>query len=456
MSDLTPAPITRDLARFSAAFTKAPEAALDIARTGIIDTIGLILAARNEAVVQAVRTVAAQGLPQGSASVLFSQTRLRPGDAAFINATAAHAFAMDDVAWGCHPSAMIFPALLAAGEELGSNGGALLRAWVVGYEVLAELAAREPDSLHPTGWHPSGLLGPIAVTAAVCNLRGFDAEQTARALALAASMGGGMSVNFGTQAKAVQVARVPQSAILAADLAAQGVTASADALERPTGFLRTISPAKRVDIEVPVGKVGGGLRLLSTGLDIKKYPLCYSVHRIADAAIDLSQRPGLDCNQVVRVDIEIGRRQAAMARHVLPQNALEAKYSVPFAVASGLLASAAGFAQLVPEFLASDPVRRLIAVTHVQYRDDASASDPVFSQADRVRVTLADGRVMDSGEVPFARGHARLPIDAGQLQAKFVDCVSSAGIRHGEGLYQALQAFSSLPKVSEIAQLVNV
>ena len=58
MSDVTPAPITRDLARFSAAFTKAPEAALDIARTGIIDTIGLILAARNEAVVQAVRTVA--------------------------------------------------------------------------------------------------------------------------------------------------------------------------------------------------------------------------------------------------------------------------------------------------------------------------------------------------------------------------------------------------------------
>ena len=121
-----------------------------------------------------------------------------------------------------------------------------------------------------------------------------------------------------------------------------------------------------------------------------------------------------------------------------------------------MLASAAGFAQLVPEFLASDPVRRLIAVTHVQYRDDASASDPVFSQTDRVRVTLADGRVMDSGEVPFARGHARLPIDAGQLQAKFVDCVSSAGISQAAALYRALQAFSSLSKVSEIAQLVNV
>ena len=456
MSDSIPAPITRDLGRFAASFTHASQAALDVARTGVIDTIGLMIAARMEPVVQAVRTVCCTGASEGAASVLFSAQRARAGDAAFINATAAHAFAMDDVAWGCHPSAMLFPTLLASAEERGANGAAVLRAWVVGYEVLAELAARERDSLHTTGWHPSALLGPIAAAAAVCNLRGLDADQCYRALGLAASMGGGLSVNFGTQAKAVQVGRVAQSALLAADLAEQGVTASIDAMERPgTGFLNTISPAKRVDTTTPVALSDGGLRLLNTGLGIKKYPFCYSVHRITDAAIDLSRQPGVRSEDVVRIDVDIGRRQAAMARHVQPNTALEAKYSVPFAVASGLLASAAGFAQLEPAFLASDAVRRLIAVTQVCLHDDVSVDDPVFSHADRVRLTLADGSVRDSGPVRYARGHARLPIDAEQLRGKFVDCVLSAGVLGASVLYEQLQDFASLAFVADIARLVQ-
>jgi 2-methylcitrate dehydratase PrpD len=418
--------------------------------------MGLMIAARAEPVVQAVRGVCLRGAPEGAASVLFSSQRARAAEAAFINATAAHAFAMDDVAWGCHPSAMIFPALLATAEERGAGGAVLLRSWVVGYEVLAELASREPDSLHPTGWHPSALLGPIAVAAAVCNLRGMDAEQCCRALGLAASMGGGLSVNFGTQAKAVQVGRIAQSALLAVDLAEQGVTASVDALERPgTGFLNTISPAKRVDTSRPVLLANGKLRLLDAGLGIKKYPLCYSVHRIADAAIDLSRQPGWRPEDVVRIEVDIGRRQAAMAQHGQPATALEAKYSVPFAVASGLLASAAGFAQLDPAFLASDAVRRLIAATHVRLLDDVSADDPVFSRADRVRVTLADGSVRDSGEVRYARGHARLPIAAAQLRSKFMDCVVSAGLHGASAVYEQLQDLASMRDVADIARLVQ-
>ncbi len=431
-----------------------------VASTGVIDAIGLILSARHEPVVQAVHTVLKQGAAAGGSSVLFGPERLRPGDAAFVNATAAHAFAMDDVAWGCHPSAVLLPALLAVGEAQDASGADLLRAWIVGYEVLAELAVREPDSLHPTGWHPSGLLLPVAVAAAVCNLRQIDAGHTAMALGLAASMGGGMSVNFGTQAKAVQVARVAQSGILACDLAVQGVTASADALEHPKGFLRTISPARRVDTASPVVQDGTlldgtHLRVLSVGLGIKKYPLCYSVHRIADAAIDLSKVGGWRPEDVLRIDIAIGSRQAAMARHVQPKNALEAKYSVPFAVASGLLASAAGFAQLAPGFIASEAVRRLIACTHVALREDTSAEDPVFSGADRVCVTLADGRVLDSGEVPYARGHARLPIDTDQLRGKFVDCAIAGGVPHAAALYEALQSLSTWPRVAALVEMVQ-
>lgn len=453
MSDL-PASLTRDLARRVCALRRIPARAAELARMGVIDTIGLMLAARDEPVVQAVRRTVAPHSPETGqgASVLFRTERMRASDAAFVNATAAHAFAMDDVAWGCHPSAMLFPALLAVGETHGASGADLLRAWVAGYEVLAELASREPDSLHPTGWHPSGLLGPLAVAGAVCTLRGLDLDQTTHALGLAAGMGGGMSVNFGTQAKAVGLGRVALSGVLAAELAAQGVDAARDALERPTGFLRTISPNKRADIATPLRGDDAALHLLEAGLGIKKYPLCYSVHRIADAAIDLSRQPGMDPARVERITVEIGRRQAAMARYVQPSSALEARYSVPFAVVSGLLSSAAGFAQLVPAFYESDPVRRLIARTEVRLRDDASADDPVFSASDRVRVQLAGGRVFDSGEVAYARGHARLPIDAAQLSAKFIDCAASGGVVDAQALHAWLQDFDAIARVSDIAR----
>jgi len=458
MHNLSPAPITADLGRFAAEFRSAPRAALDTARTGIIDALGLMLSARHEPVVQSAFQVVGGHSPDQQASILLSQARTRAGDAAFINATAAHVFAMDDVAWGCHPSAMLFPALLACGEVRGASGAEMLRAWVVGYEVLAEMAAREPDSLHPTGWHPSGVLGPVAVAAAVCNLRQLSVEQSTRALGIAASMGGGLSVNFGTQIKAMHLGRVAQAGILAADLAELGVTASVDALERPTGLLRTLSPAKRVDIDRPVELMTTGpaaLRSVSAGISIKKYPLCYSLHRVADAAIDLSQHADFDPRRVVRIDVAIGRRQAEMARFIQPRSALEGKYSVPFAVASGLLTSAAGFAQLNPDFMNSEQVRCLIAATHLELLEDVNPADPVFSNADRLRVTLADGRVLDSGEVRHERGHARLPVDGMRLRDKFIDCVTAGGIDDGATLYARLQDFEAIPQLSMIAQYVQ-
>ena len=144
-----------------------------------------------------------------------------------------------------------------------------------------------------------------------------------------------------------------------------------------------------------------------------------------------------------------------MAHHVHPETALQAKYSVPFAVVCGLLTSAAGFAQLDEAFIRSGPVRRLVAATRVQLLEDVSTDDPVFSQTDRVRVTLSDGRILDSGDVRFARGHASLPISAGQLRSKFVDCAAAGGVCDAATLYERLQDFASLTEVAGIARLVQ-
>jgi len=440
--------LTAALGAFAASFRDAPPAALAIARTGIIDGIGVMLAARNESVVRAARNVLLEdgaALPAGQgASVLLSTQRARAGDAAFINAVATHAYAMDDVAAGCHPSAMLMPALIAQAQVSGATGRDVLRAWVVGYEVLAELAAREPDPLHSTGWHPSGQLGPPAVAAAVCNLMGCDADTATRAIAIAASMTGGLFVNFGTQTKALHAGRISSTGILATRLAREGVTASRDALEREAGLLRTISPNKQAVITGGFARGADNLRLLENGLCIKKYPVCYSLHRIADAAIDVASQPGCAVDQIDSVAIVLGKTQAWMADKHNPQTAMEAKYCIEFTVAAGLVARAAGFAQLEQAFIRHPDVQRLMAAATIAIREDVSADDTAFCKSDRVAVKLRDGRVFDSGEVPYARGHAKLPLDDAALRVKFVDCVTSGGRADGAALFDQLQGFAEL------------
>lgn len=446
--------LTAQLAAFVAGLDRVPDAAIAIARTGVVDALGTLLAARREPVVAAVRATAAA--PPGPCSVLLAPGAATAADAALVNATAAHAYAMDDVAAGCHPSAVLMPVVLALAEETRAGGAALFAAYVAGFEVLAELAAREPDSLHDTGWHPTGLLGPVAAAAAAARLLGLPAAACAHALGIAASMSGGLQGNFGTQTKALHAGRAAQAGVTAARLAAAGVSAAHHALEGPKGLLATISPAGRVRLDGPIGCAPGRLRIVNDGLSIKKYPMCYTAHRVIDAALDIAGQPGFDAAAVRGIEVGIGRRQAAMAHHTRPRDALEAKYSVEFAVAGALAAGAAGFAQLDAGFVASPRVQALIGVTRRDLRDDASDDDPVFSIADRVRVWMADGRALDSGEVRHARGHARLPVGNAELERKFVDCARHGGVARPEALAKALAGIDAADDLRDFVAGLSV
>lgn len=449
--------LTVSLGAFAASSPDFPPAALQAAAHGITDAVGVLLAGRSDPAVELLRKVLlpAGADAAGECSLLFGPLRARALDAVFLNALATHALAMDDVAAGCHPSALLMPALLAEGEASGRSGAALLQAYVVGYEVLAELASREPDALHSAGWHPSCMLGPPAVAAAVARLRGLDAAQCTHAIAAAASMTGGLVANFGTQTKAIQVARASAAGLLAARLAAEGLTASPDALERAPGLLLAISPQRRARVDGSFGASHDGLRILQQGLSIKKYPVCYSTHRVVDAAAAVAAQPGFAVEDVQAIEVHLGATQAWMARHHEVRTAFEAKYSVEFAAASGLVARDASFPQLQDSFLQAPLLQRLIGATRLHLREDKSAEDPVFSPSDRVVVTLRDGRVLDSGEVPYALGHANAPLSTEARRAKFMQCAASGGFARAAELFDRLDGLAQLGDVREIAALAR-
>ncbi len=440
--------LTRNLAEFAASldFRKIPAEAVATARRGFIDCVGVMFAGRDEPVVRLLLNEKLYS-EKKEARILFDQGFSISPDAALLNTTAGHALDYDDVAIDGHPSVVLVPAILAEGERLGASGAELIAAYVAGYEVWGELASRDEDKLHPKGWHPSGVFGAVAAAAAGARLAKLDAGCTAHAIAAAASMSAGLTANFGSMMKPLQVARAAQGGLIAARLAAKGFTASPDALEHRGGFLNAFSPAGRVRTDGTLGE----WHILKNGLNIKRYPVCYALHRSIDGLLALGK---VQADKVKEIELSIGKLQAGMLRHSRPQNALDAKFSAEFAAASAVVAGRVGLAELSDGFVRSAPVQALFEKVRISPVDDPDADDPLFSRSDQVRVTLSDGTVLAGEPVTHARGHAHNPLGMDELRLKFNDCVAGAlpaGRR--DALFERLSRLEALPQAADIYTL---
>jgi 2-methylcitrate dehydratase PrpD len=415
--------LTRELAEFVAGlgFDALPQPAVEIVKRGSSDCVGVLFAGIDEPVVRIVRESLRTRGATGESRLLFSTERADAAEAALLNATAAHALDYDDVALDGHPSVVLVPAMLAEGERVGASGAEMIAAYVAGYEVWAELLSREPDKLHGKGWHPTTIFGTVAVAATAAKLAKLDAARTTSALGIAASMAAGVIANFGSMTKPFQVGRAAQNGVHAARLASAGLTASADVLEHPNGFLRAVSPQGRARLDGATG-AGSEWRILREGLNVKRYPVCYALHRSVDGMLGLiaEHKPAID--SIAGIEVSIGRLQAKMLRHHHPQTALDAKFSAEFAMASCAASGQLGLGQLRDDFVRSSPIQALMPKVRTQIIEASDPESPLFSPADSVRIELHGGEVLQGPSVSRAKGHAQNPLALDELRAKFTDC----------------------------------
>ena len=444
--------LTRQLADFVAgvAYDGIPAEAVATVKRGFIDCVGVMFAGRDEPVVRILKEFVLSA-PGGESKILYDQGQTTSPEAALLNATAGHALDYDDVAINGHPSVVLVPAVLAEGERLRASGRELIAAYVAGYETWGELASRDADKHHAKGWHPSAVFGAVAAAAAGARLAKLDAGRTVHALAAAASMAGGLTANFGSMMKPLQVARAAQGGLLAARLAAKGFTASPDALEHRGGFLHAFSPAGRVRADGALA-AGKDWHILKHGLSIKRYPVCYALHRSIDGLLALREK--FAGGEIREIELSIGNLQAGLLRHSRPQSALDAKFSAEFAAASAVVAGRVGLAELSDPFVRSAPVQQMLPKVRVRTTDEVDPDEPIFAPSDRVRVTLADGTVLAGEPVRRALGHAHNPLGMDGLRAKFADCVGAAlASARRDALFERLRALETLP---EAAALYNI
>lgn len=436
--------LTRELGDFIAGLDarNTPPEARARAVGGFVDCIGVMTVGALEEPARTLRRVLSG--QAGPAGIWPEGGRASATEAALINGGAAHALDYDDTGLKGHPSAVIVPAVLAVAEEVGATGADMITAYLAGYETWAELISREADQ-HPTkGWHITGIMGSVAAAAAAASLRRLDGPTAATALAIGASQSAGLLANFGTMTKPLHAGLSARAGVFAAELAAAGLTASQDALEHTQGFLAAVSPAGRIDVASPL-KAGKEWRMLSVGLNVKKYPVCYCAHRPLDGALDLRKAHGVRVDDIDHVKVTMSARNATIMRYHDPQSGLEARFSMEFAMASAFIHGRLGLEQLEDGVVRSGDIRRFLPRVTM---DTSVASDPVTGHGvyDKVDVTLRDGRVLSSGEVKAARGAASVPLSRDELFVKFSDCLRTSFPQiDAERLFETLLALEKAP-----------
>lgn len=406
-------------------------ALLEAVGRAFIDTYGVGLAGWNEPPALKARRyarVAAGGDGWQASPAPLSTSARCWGDgerlpvelAALVNGIAAHVLDYDDVTSPMrgHPSVALLPALVALGEALDADGAALAAAYVVGFEVICKLSRAFAVDHYAKGWHSTSSIGTIAAAVACAHLLKLDATGIANAIGLAVAQTAGTRANFGTDAKSFQAGQCNAAAIRAALLAREGFDAAASALDGKFGY--TALYADNASLEAELSSLGqGALELLRSGIEVKKYPLCYATHRALDGMLDLRAQHALTLDDIETIAITTSAGALTPLIHHRPRTGLEAKFSLEYAMVAALLDG-----QVTLASFTDAAVQRPAAQAALARVSGRSSSDgQVFPRWTTLELKLRDGRWL-SHRVDSLRGSATLPLSAAELRTKFDDCLA--------------------------------
>lgn len=400
---------------------------LHCARRSLLDAIGVMLGATglSDDVLPYRRLAETTA---GPSRLLGSGTRSSPALAALANGALAHALDFGDTfdPGPAHPHAALVPALLALADMRPDlRYGELLAALVVGGDLACRLSIAPPRPFEDRGWYPPPLVNLVAGAAGCAKLLGLDADGVRHAMGLALFQGafpGEIKYDAASPIRGVREGFAARGAVEAALLAAHGATAFAAPLEGRAGFFTIYGGGPPGDALTS----GLGERFLNDGVSFKPWPSCRGTHPYIEAA--LRARAGTALDAIERIEAETGPIQAMLIRpqeaKAAPSRPIDAKFSIPFTVATALLHGEVTLASFTPARLRDDGIGIISAKVVERSNPDwgraqAASGSLTFHLADGTAVTH---RVMQ------AAGHPDRPMSDSALIEKLVDCAARAAI----------------------------
>lgn len=437
--------------------TAIPPEAYRLARTAIIDTLGVTIAGAAEPCTTLLIETPGVATAPGTCSIFGMNRQTSALDACLINGTASHALDYDDFSqpMGGHQSAPLVAPLMALAEERGLSGLQLLQSYIVGIETEIRLARAVNFYHYDKGWHPTATLGIFGATAASAHLLGLNHLQITTAMAIAASFASGLKANFGTMVKPLHVGQCARNGLLAALMAQVGYDANAAALEHKQGFFNAFNGAGNYNADLIFENWASPLEVLSPSMGLKQFACCGSAIPAVAMALKLRQEEIIPIDQIDQIEILPHKRRLPHTNNPDPQSPLAAKFSVQYAVCLALIKGGLklndfeGMAHFDPD------IRKLMAKTIAREHPDMPDDSPEQFGAE-VIVTLKSGQTLARRVNSLIGRGGDNPLSAEELWDKFSDCAQRSLDRKViRPLFDALQALENVPDMRQITTLMR-
>ena len=437
---------TRTIAEFVVNAQDLPALAIDEAKRTLVNVLAVSISASEHPSAHRLTAWARAEGATARATVIGSDLRTSPRVAAEVNGFLAHFQDYDDTHFPTilHPSAPVWPAVLAAAEERGSSGAATLAAFALGEEVACRLAM----SVHPwhydAGWHITGTTGVVGAAAGAGRLLGLDADALVYALGFAGTQASGIREVFGTDAKPMHAAKAAANGYQSAAFAAAGLNAAPDIIGGRRGFWAVLSPNGHNE-EALTGRLGEHWELQRNGL--KPYANGVVSHPIQDAVIRLRNEHALTPDQVVKIEARVCPLVLELMNRPNPTTGLDGKFSFQHCAAAALVDGAGHDAQFT-DARVLDPV-----IASLRSRVSATVDQAIPEHEVFVTITLTDGREV-STHVEHASGSPENPLSDATLDTKFRALVEPViGAARAATLLDVARNLDGAANVAELLRL---
>lgn len=406
-------------ASFAASLRKAPLDAQVVhhAKRAIIDWYAAVLPGAIEPPSTLLEKALSDDLDRGGARLALGRAAT-PRTAALINATAAHTVEVDDIYREAiyHPGAPTIAAALALAQTQHATGLQMIRGVIAGYEVSTRIGAALGRD-HYRYWHNTGTVGTFGSAAAAAVLLDLDDISHAHALCTAATLASGLQQAFrmDSMSKPLHAGHAAEAGVFAALVAQQGVTGSLDVLDGDAGLGRAMSQAP--DWEAAVATLGREFHV--TRVTFKNHACCGHTFAPIDGALELRTRMAVPWQDLQELEVATYGPALEVAGNPTPLTAAEARFSIPFVVATALIYGSVRLTAFTPERLQDGDIRALMARIRLSVDPELDRLFP-SRRAARLSFTTSDGRQATYLQ-PTRKGDPEQPLTDDDLSDKFME-----------------------------------
>jgi 2-methylcitrate dehydratase PrpD len=236
------------------------------------------------------------------------------------------------------------------------------------------------------GLSTTGLLGCIGAAIAAGKVMGFNEDQMATAIGIAANQSAGIREAHASMASWFTPGNAARSGLWAAFLAERGYTCPDTMIEGVKGF--AVSFASNPQMGVALKGIGEQWEILE--LAYKPYPCGVVVHPIIDACLDITAKHSFDARDITRVDVTVDPLCLQLCNRPQPKIRPQAMVSFPHWTATTLMHKEAGLPQVTEAMVHDTDIAALRA------KVVAHADDKIGREAALVKVTMKDGRTFEA------------------------------------------------------------